>query len=425
MIHYISSLGLGQPWVGNELRSVQRAGIPFALHAMRRPGEIQFESGWAQRIHDGTRTLYPLRPLRFLASMLAAPFRFGARFWSALANALFGARENARARVAALAHFFVACDWAGSLRSEEVSLIHSQWIHSCGTIGMYGAWLLGKPFSFTGHASDLFRDRVALRDKIRRAAFIVCISEFHRSFFLQEGAREDQLVLNYCGIDLGLFPPRPESAAAGGALRVLSSGRLVEKKGFEYLIDACARLRDRGLALRCTIAGSGPLEAELNERIRRAGLEERVRVTGIALNQEDIPEFMYGGDVYVLACVRARDGDIDGLPQMLMEAMACGLPVVSTRLAGIPDLVVEGRTGLLVDPRDADQLASAIQRLDQDRALARKLASQGRAYVAERFDIDRCMQPLIDQLRSYSPEDNARRRDLPGGAPLLSVDHRH
>ena len=118
---------------------------------------------------------------------------FGRRYFAALANALFGKRESLRCRFAALSHFFVACHWARKLRRESVSLIHSQWIHSCGTIGMYGAWLLGCPFSFTGHATDLFRDRVALEDKIRRADFIVCISKFHQNLYKTLGARDDQL----------------------------------------------------------------------------------------------------------------------------------------------------------------------------------------------------------------------------------------
>ena len=111
---------------------------------------------------------------------------------------------------------------------------------------MYGAWLLGVPFSFTGHAVDLFRDRAALKDKIRRADFIICISTFHREFFRQNGARDEHLRIAYCGIDPGLFSPKPQHSKQSHAYPILSSGRLVEKKGFEYLIDACRLLADHG-----------------------------------------------------------------------------------------------------------------------------------------------------------------------------------
>lgn len=125
-----------------------------------------------------------------------------------------------------------------------------------------------------------------------------------------------------------------------------------------------------------------------------------VTLTGEALKQEDIPAFMATGDVYALACQRAADGDIDGLPQMLMEAMACGLPAVSTDLVGIPDLIKDNDTGLLVPPEDATALADALERLDGDSALADRLAEAGRAHVLDRFDLGFCLEPLLARYRS-------------------------
>ena len=399
MIHYITSDGLGQPWVGNELRIVTGAGIPVTVHAMRAPKQLHFESEWAQRLARNSRVLYPLPAASMIFSAIAAPFLFGRSWAVGLANALLGQRENMRARVSALAHFFVACHWARGLRKTQVSHIHSQWAYSSGTIGMYGSWLLGKSFSFTGHASDLFRDRVALRDKIRRAEFIVCISEFHREFFLKEGARPEQLQIVYCGIDVEkMFPS--EEPRQDRPFTILSSGRLVEKKGFEYLIDACELLRREGRAFRCIIAGSGPLEATLRERVEQQNLGEFVQITGQALSQEAIPSFMHSGGAYVLACVWAKDGDVDGLPQMTMEAMACGLPAITTHLVGNPDLVVHEQTGLLVEPRDEKQLAKTIGRLMDEPQTATRLATAGRAWILKKFDIQTCLQPLIDRYRS-------------------------
>ena len=399
MIHYMTSVGIGQPWVGNELRIVQKAGVPFVLHAMRAPDEVHFSSDWASRINAQTRVLYPLPPIGFLVSLLAAPFLFRGRFFAALGNALFGKRESLRQRVAALWHFLVACHWARGMRHEPVSHIHSQWIHSNGTIAMCGAWLLGRSFSFTGHAADIFRNRVALEDKIRRADFIICISTFHRDYFKKLGARDEQLVIAYCGIDTTLFTPPAYEPRRDGPVHILSSGRLVEKKGFEYLIDACKALADRGLDLKCTIAGSGPLDQALRARIEAHGLTDRVTVTGEPINQEDIPAFMHSGDLYALPCVWASDDDVDGLPQMLMEAMACEVPAISTRLVGIPDLVIHEKTGLLVEPRTVDELADAIERLANDGELAKRLAAAGRDFVREKFDLDVSLNPLIQKYR--------------------------
>jgi len=400
VIHYITTNGIGNAWVGNELRIADRSGIPFVLHAMRKPNADFFMSGWAQDLDRRTRIIYPLSPVGLAIAIALAPVLFGWRFFAALANALFGERENPRSRIAGIAHLFVACHWARAIRREGVKHVHSQWAHSCCTIGMYGAWLLGVPFSFTGHAVDLFRDRAALKDKIRRADFIICISTFHRDFFKQNGARDEQLHIAYCGIDPSLFSPKVKHWEPGRPFQILSSGRLVEKKGFEYLIDACKLLADRGEQFQCVIAGSGPLEHDLRGRINTLGLADHVKMTGQPLKQEKIPEFMHSGDIYCLPCVWAKDNDVDGLPQMLMEAMACGLPVISTRLVGIPDLVIDGKTGLLVEPRNAEQLAEAIVSLKSDSEQAARLAEAGREWVVEKFDISKSLEPLLDQFRS-------------------------
>lgn len=401
MIHYLTANGVGNAWVANELSRLEAARIPFVLHAMRRPQSLFHASAWASAMDTRTEFIYPLAPFSFLASLLAAPLLFRGRFFAALANSLFGPREHARARVAGIVHLLVACHWARRARhrSERVAHIHSQWIGACGTIAMYAAWLLGVRFSFTGHASDLFRDRCALEDKIRRAAFIVCISEFHRRFYLQNGARPEQLFVAYCGIDLQWFPPRA-LAQPGRVTRIVSSGRLVEKKGFAVLIEACRILAERGEPFKCVIGGSGELEAELRAQVQNLGLGEKVSLTGRTLVQEKIVDFMHLGDIYVLPCVWASDNDVDGLPQMLVEAMACGLPAISTRLVGIPDLVRHEETGLLVEPNDPVGLADAIGRLIHDPTIAARLAAAGRRWVEERFDLRTCLQPLIERYRS-------------------------
>ncbi len=398
MLHYISPTGPGDAWVVNELEVVNRAGIPFQLHALRAPRSTYHASPWGQTLASLTSVIYPLRWSDFL-SILTAPFRFRTRCFSALKNAVFGDRENLRNRAACLWHLCVACVWGTRLLKSgvKVSHIHSQWIHSAGSVGMYGAWLLDVPFSFTGHAADLYRERVALTDKIRRAKFIGCISTHHKRFFLENGASPDQLRLVYCGIDVTKFFPRSLPPVDSG-LKIRSSGRLVEKKGFEYLIDACHRLKQQGVAFDCVIAGSGPLEQDLRTQVSRLGLADQIAITGTALKQEKIPEFMHGGNVYCLPCVWARDNDVDGLPQMLMEAMACGLPSVSTRLVGIPDLIIDGQTGLLVEPRNASQLADALTRF-QDQQFADTIAEAGRRHVLAQFEIEAALQPLLREYR--------------------------
>lgn len=400
MIHYMTSNGLGNAWVGNELRVMLAEGIKVKLHALNKPNNTFFESEDMMQLGREAQYLYPLSPLPFALSVLLAPLRFRSRFFSALFNVATGPRESASIRAKSLLHLLVACRFAASVKREDVSLIHSQWIHSGGTVAMYGAWLLGVPFSFTGHAADIFRDRAALSDKIQRAAFIVCISHFHEKFFLENGARPEQLRLAYCGIDTSHFVPS-DKVGTHEPLHIISSGRLVEKKGFRQLLEACALLVKRGVPFRATIAGSGPQEAELRQRIVELDLTEVVTITGEALLQEKIPEFMSQGDIYCLPCVWASDNDVDGLPQMLMEAMACGLPAVSTNLVGIPDLIEHEKTGLLAEPEDVVGLADCLQRLSEDKGLAKTLAQAGRKRVIEVFDLTRCLAPLANEFKRH------------------------
>lgn len=403
MIHYMTSTGVGNAWVGNELMALADSGIPYQLHSLHRPGATFFKSEQVADIEQQTNYLYPLGAWRVFSSVLVAPFLFQHRFFPALWNSIFGRKESFSVRLKSILHFAVACAWARSLRKTPVAHIHSQWINSCGTVAMYGAWLLNKPFSFTGHAADLFRERCALKDKIKRAQFIVCISTFHRDFYLAEGADESQLIICYCGINTALFSPKISLGVAqeqsGGPVRLLSAARLVDKKGFNYLISACKLLADQGVDFTCTIAGDGPLLAQLNQQIQQLNLTDRVTMTGKPILQEEIPEFMRSGDIYCLPCVWASDGDVDGLPQMLMEAMACGVPVISTRLVGIPDLIIDGETGLLAEPNNTADLADRLLRLINDRGLRSTLARNGRVQVEQLFDLSHCLTPLFNKFQ--------------------------
>jgi colanic acid/amylovoran biosynthesis glycosyltransferase len=408
MIHYITSTGVGNAWVGNELMALADRDIPFRLHSLHKPATTFFKSDRVKQIAEQTNYIYPLNPWHIFTSLLLAPFLFPRYFLPALWNSIFGRKESFSIRLKSIVHFCVACVWARSLREQQVSNIHSQWINSCGTVGMYAAWLLNKPFSFTGHAADLFRERCSLKDKIKRAQFIVCISTFHRDFYIEEGADPSQLIISYCGIDTTMFSPCLDSTSDSkntdqGPIKLLSSARLVDKKGFKYLISACKNLEQQGIDFNCTIAGDGPLLNELEYQIQQLHLGHRITLTGRPLLQEDIPGFMRDGDIYCLPCVWANDGDVDGLPQMLMEAMACGVPVISTKLVGIPDLIVDGETGLLAEPNNTNDLSNKIFQLIEDKPLRSRLAINGREQVERQFDLSTCLNPLFEKFAQNSP----------------------
>lgn len=409
-IGYIGVDVLNNATVCNEAVGLIAADVPLDLVSVYRfdkPTYYQDETlaGLGDRIHS----LYPLGWLAAGWALFCAPWIFGIRFWTTLGKLITTPTEGWRQRVRLVWHFVPAVCLAMYWRKKRIGHIHAHWAHTATTIAMHTAELLGIGFSFTGHANDLFVHRVALAAKLRRARFVVCISEFHRQYYLALGADPARLQVVYCGIDTQRFQPAEfmEDSDDTHCPYILGVGRLVEKKGFHRLIEACAELRDRGLEYDCVIAGSGPEETALRQLAKRLELGDRVTITGRAVLQEDLEPLLRTATVFALPCVRDRDGDMDGLPQVLIEAMACGIPVVSTVLVGIPDLVHDGLNGLLVPPENAVALADALERMIGHPQWARDLGVAGMAWARLHFDRNDAIRRLRE-LFIWSAETRGR-----------------
>lgn len=358
-VGYIGVDVLTNATIINELTGLLRQKTPLDIVSIRQPGKPVFHvEGELGVIRRRTSFLYPIRPMELLVTLLSGPFLFPINFWRALGGAIFGSAPNLREKGRLFAHFFPALVLARRWRKENIGHIHAQWAHTATTVALHASRLLGVGFSFTGHANDLFVHKVALGEKVRAARFVVSISNFHKGLYLQEGAKPENLPVVYCGIDGDRFQPR--TSWPGGVPVLLGVGRLVEKKGFHHLIESCASLRDRGLDFRCIIAGSGPEEDRLRGLVHKYQLEEVVEITGHPVRQDELPGLLADATLMVLPCVRDSEGDMDGLPQVLMEAMSVGVPVISTRLVGIPDLVRHGVDGWLVESDDVSALTEAM-----------------------------------------------------------------
>ena len=396
VLGYIGVDVLNNATICNEASALLGAGVPMRIVSVYRHRKATFyEDGSLAPLRDAIENLFPLPAGEVVRAVSAAPFRFGSRLISTFLKAAFGPAEGIREHLVLIWQFLPAIVLATRWRRHKIGHIHAHWAHTATSIAMHAAGLLGVGFSFTGHANDIFVHRVALAAKLRRARFVVCISGFHRRYYLGLGASPDRLPVVYCGIDGQRFrPPNPGEGAGKAPPRIVSVGRLVEKKGFDDLIAACGILRDRGVAFGCCIAGSGPLEPALREQVTRLGLDDLVEVTGETAVQERLPDLLRSGRLFALPCVRDSDGDMDGLPQVLIEAMMVARPCVSTDLVGIPDLVIDGRTGLLVQPRDIEALADAIDALIGDPARADRLGREAERWARAHFTIDEAVARL-------------------------------
>lgn len=303
--------------------------------------------------------------------------------------------DSLRSRVKTVLHVGLGVAAADMLRSRRPDHLHAHFIDRAAVAAWVSARLLDVPFSVTAHANDIYVSPVLLADKLAAAKFAVTCTEYNRDHLLETvGPSRADIVTIHHGIDLQSFPTPLHPS--GSTPLVLAVGQLREKKGFRHLIDAAALLADRTFDV--VIAGDGPLRAELQAQVDSLGLGEKVRLLG-AVPHERILELMQAATVFVLPAVVAADGDRDGIPNVILEAMAMELPVVATRHSGIPEAVIDRETGLLVDVGDPAALAEAIVRVLDDADDAARMGKEGRALVASRFDLERNVSQLLERMR--------------------------
>jgi glycosyltransferase involved in cell wall biosynthesis len=294
-----------------------------------------------------------------------------------------------------------------------VDHFHVHFANRAAHTAMFLKEISGIPFSVTAHGQDFMKDLGnddLLREICAAAEFVAAETDYSRDLLRQrcpDSAGKIHRVYN--GIDLARFPaPHDETARPAGPSRtgiapyheprIISIGRLVAFKGFEHLIEACAELARRGLDFTCEIIGDGPLRSDLQARIGKLSLSRRVHLLG-SLSQGAVLEKLRAADIFALASVTDGQGASDVFPTVIIEAMAAARPVVSTRLAGIPESVVQSETGLLVPPGDTMALAEALGQLIHDPKLRLRYGRAGRTRIEQHFRIEHTVGPLIELLR--------------------------
>jgi glycosyltransferase involved in cell wall biosynthesis len=268
------------------------------------------------------------------------------------------------------------------IRNQNITHIHAHMGHVPTTVAWLLALQLRLPFSFTGHAADLFRHRCLLKTKLRSASFVSCISLWHRNYYasiLPGSALKYPLIR--CGVDSTQFSP---VSTTKRNCYILSVGRLVEKKGFDILLKAFAKLRDNGSKLGLLIGGDGPEFNRLSTLRTHLNLESSVHFLG-ALSHEEVKKLLPDATLFVLPCRIESSGDRDGIPVVLMEAMAVGVPCVSGDLPAIRELITDGHTGKLVSSEDAEVWANTISQLLGNPTEQKRYSQNGRKWVESEF----------------------------------------
>lgn len=375
-----------QTFCAREVAALRRAGVECPVFSIRDPrgeplrqpfeglGETTYlPASFDDRIAGDTR------------------FRREARAAQADLRALWG-DESEKHRIYESLWLERACAGRG------VKHLHA---HFAGIAARTAFWLRrrgGPTYSVTAHANDIFRDEPPerLAQILESASFVVTVSDFSRRFLTEKFPQiESRLHRVYNGIQTGLFV---RSDFPPGRPLIVAVGRTIEKKGFEDLVAACALLPD--IDFECQIIGGGPLDETLNSQVEAAGLGHRVVVAG-PKSEDEIKAVLARARVFALPCITAPDGAMDNLPTVIVEAMAAGLPVISTPVAGIPEMVEDSVSGFLVPERSPEALAPRLRELLSNATLARQMGEAGRLRCRRLFDIATTSGELLALFQRY------------------------
>lgn len=306
------------------------------------------------------------------------------------------------------------------MKADGIGHVHCHFANHPALAGFIIHRLSGIPYSFTAHGSDLHVDRHMLSMKVAESSFVVPISRYNRDLIVDECGPESasKLTVIHTGVDTAHFRPT-DRPPTDRPFTIVCVGTLHEVKGQAHLVRACARLATSGIGFVCHLVGEGPDRPMLEREIAAAGLQGRVVLDGM-MDRDALALLLADADVLVTPSVPTAEGKREGIPVVLMEAMSTGLPVVASRLSGIPELVEDGVSGLLVAPGDDAALADALARLERDPSLRRELAARGRQTVVAEFDIRRNARLLAERIEQVPRGNAARRRDR--GAALLAED---
>ena len=360
---------LSETFVYRELMGLRGRGRTIVPVTVRRPngpfGDAKLDAlaGEAMQVYSGATAL----------ALLPAFATNPGGFLRAIGDAASADLDSAKARAKFLFQAWMGLATAWRLKGRAIGHVHAHLANTPATVALYLARGLGATFSFTGHANDLFVHREALRFKLEQAAFVSSISRWHQRFYEEIAPGGSRPVIR-CSVTL------PDHAVEGA--NIVAVGRLVPKKGFDLLIKAFARLDRPGVRLR--IAGDGPERTALAALAEAEGVADRVDLLGAQPHAEALA-VIRSGAIFALPCRTSATGDRDGIPVVLMEAMAAGKPVIAGRLETIAELVEDGTSGLLVPPDDVEALTEALRRLVDDPAAGKAMGLAGRTRVEEEF----------------------------------------
>lgn len=389
---------LTETFITNEVEEIRRKGVDIEVFSLRGPNlKESFQKNTAELIK--TTHYYP--------------FFFSLEIWAGLffylktrpvnclkiLTKIFKTHvQNPVALLKILAVMPKTFAIAKKLKDMGITRIHAHWATIPATVAFVVSELNGCDFTFTAHAWDIFKVDIMLEEKILKSKKVITCTNYNKEYLLQKFPHIDgnKITVIHHGLDFDSFNPAQKKR--DGEFKILSIGRLTEKKGIHYLLKACSLLREKGIPFHTQIIYvDGDYEKFIFRLYENLHLEDCVEFIP-GMPQEKLVEYYSNADCFVLPCLVANNGERDGIPNVILEAMAMELPVVTTPISGIPEVIKAGETGILVEPENADELAAAIQQLYYDTKLRDFLGNSGRGYIQEQFGISSTIDCLLKNI---------------------------
>jgi colanic acid/amylovoran biosynthesis glycosyltransferase len=379
-----------------EIRALRKLGVELVLYGIR-----EDKSGQATDARDLIEETFYLYPLGKAAAIFANfyyfvhhPLQYIKGLWDAFASKEFSLARKGKM----VAHYFLAAPVARHMEKAGITHVHAQFLNVSSSIAMYAGAHANIPFSITVHSAGSYKaaDTVGLHQKLQSAQFLIMISHYNVNYYDSVTPCRDKSYIVRCGMNLEDFsfhiPPNLHEFAHSEVkpkVKLLGVGRFVEKKGFRYLIEMAAILKQRGVDFELRIIGSGPLDQELRALTQQLQLQKQVLFLGPKSTAE-VRAAMVDTDMVIVPSVTTDNGDMEGLPVVIMEAMATGAAVVASDHAGIPEIVIQGESGFLTPERHAESIADAVYQYTHTPSM--KMLTRARQLIEENFNITNVAQ---------------------------------
>ncbi len=392
-VGYITSLFpcWSETFVLNEIVELKNQGIDVSIFSIRNDLELLIH----EKAKPYMQKTYYINRVKVILAFLKFLFKHPVIICSLIFSVIRQTYKKYRELTKNIWCIFVGCYFSDMAQEKKIDHLHAHFATYPAFVAMVISKLTGITFTFTAHAHDIFLDKSLLKEKIEASAAVVTISEYNKKylndFYGQDISAKIRVI--HCGIDLTEYSKNDKQICKKDNF-IISVGRLITMKGFQFLINACAKMVGK-ITFNCVIIGEGPLRNELEKSINRLGLNKNFKLCG-AMDNQQVKQMLKEAELFVLPSVWDDKDGQDGIPVALMEAMALGVPVISSRISGIPELVIDQETGLLVDPKLQESFAKSMLTLLKNQELQTKFSRQGKDKIEQDFDIVKNAQMLLN-----------------------------